>query len=66
MSTWCEVTFVYYGNGEAQAMITASKEAEEKPGSTRKQTKSKTIYTEWFEGKEKAEEAVKDFKEAVR
>lgn len=62
---WHEVTFVYYKNGKAQAMRTATTETEgERPKSTRKYQKTKTTYTEWFPDERTADQAVEDFKEA--
>ena len=66
MTKYYEVTFVYYADGKMQGMITTSAESETRPLSSRKASKSKTIYTEWRESREKAEEAIRLAKEAAK
>lgn len=67
---WQEVTFVYYKDGRKQAWrsgaaVTEGSEDCDRPKSTRKYQKSKTIYTEFYPDERTADQAVEDFKEAV-
>lgn len=63
---WHEVTFVYYKDGSRQAWRSAADTTEspdERPKSTRKYQKGKSIYTEWYPTEQDADMAIENFKE---
>lgn len=68
---WHEVTFVYYKDGSRQAWrsgatTTEGSEDFDKPKSTMKHQKGKSVYTEFYPDERTADQAVEDFKEANR
>jgi hypothetical protein len=62
--TWYCVTSSFDDKGRVTAAITATKEATQQPESGYKSTSRKDIYTDWYESREAAQEAVEEAKRA--
>lgn len=60
MKTWFCLTSWYMDNGRTGAAITARKEAERMPESSRKSTASRDIYTDWYGSLDEAQDAAKE------
>ena len=60
MKTWFCVTSWYMDDGRTGAAITDRKSAETMPESTRRPTRSRDIYTDWYGSLDAAQAAAKE------